>query len=128
MKGPSADVHSLGHQLAVPGQPVTESSPETSSGTMPMLRSSSVANLQTASKLILSSSLVYSYPLDLPPGVEVVRATPSAGKTGGWTNWLVIPFVDERLSLSANYAKRLGVVQSLLYVMSGLYKYLNKYI
>ncbi|KAM3828236.1 dmX-like protein 2 isoform 6-T7 [Vipera latastei] len=77
--GPSADVHSLGHQLAVPGQPVTESSPETSSGTMPMLRSSSVANLQTASKLILSSSLVYSYPLDLPPGVEVVRATPSAG-------------------------------------------------
>ncbi|XP_039214794.1 dmX-like protein 2 isoform X6 [Crotalus tigris] len=77
--GPSADVYSLGHQLTLPGQPVADSSPETSSGTMPMLRSSSVANLQTASKLILSSSLVYSYPLDLPPGVEVVRATPSAG-------------------------------------------------
>ncbi|KAL7980052.1 hypothetical protein Chor_001320 [Crotalus horridus] len=77
--GSSADVHSLGHQLTLPGQPVADSSPETSSGTMPMLRSSSVANLQTASKLILSSSLVYSYPLDLPPGVEVVRATPSAG-------------------------------------------------
>uniref|UniRef100_A0A670KF63 Dmx like 2 n=1 Tax=Podarcis muralis TaxID=64176 RepID=A0A670KF63_PODMU len=45
----------------------------------PMPRSSSVANLQTASKLILSSSLVYSCPLDIPVGVEVVRATPSAG-------------------------------------------------
>ncbi|XP_063170605.1 dmX-like protein 2 isoform X2 [Candoia aspera] len=77
--GSSADVHSLGHQLAVPGQPMADSTPETSLGTTPMLRSSSVANLQTASKLILSSSLVYSYPLDLPPGVEVVRATPSAG-------------------------------------------------
>ncbi|ETE63888.1 DmX-like protein 2, partial [Ophiophagus hannah] len=77
--GSSADVHSLGHQLTVPGQPMADSSPETSPGTMPMLRSSSVANLQTASKLILSSSLVYSCPLDLPPGVEVVRATPSAG-------------------------------------------------
>ncbi|XP_026532924.1 dmX-like protein 2 [Notechis scutatus] len=77
--GSSVDVHSLGHQLTVPGQPMADSSPETSPGTMPMLRSSSVANLQTASKLILSSSLVYSCPLDLPPGVEVVRATPSAG-------------------------------------------------
>ncbi|KAG8145031.1 hypothetical protein E2320_013422 [Naja naja] len=77
--GSSADVHSLGPQLTIPGQPMADSSPETSPGTMPMLRSSSVANLQTASKLILSSSLVYSCPLDLPPGVEVVRATPSAG-------------------------------------------------
>ncbi|XP_034288574.1 dmX-like protein 2 isoform X1 [Pantherophis guttatus] len=77
--GSSADVHSLGQQLTVPGQPMADPSPDTSAGTMPMLRSSSVANLQTASKLILSSSLVYSYPLDLPPGVEVVRATPSAG-------------------------------------------------
>lgn len=45
-----------------------------------MPHSSSIANLQTASKLILSSKLVYSQPLDLPEGVEVVRATPSAGK------------------------------------------------
>lgn len=58
-----------------------DSSPDTSPGATPMPRSSSVANLQTASKLILSSSLVYSSPLDLPVGVEVVRATPSAGKT-----------------------------------------------
>jgi hypothetical protein len=42
--------------------------------------SSSIANLQTASKLILSSRLVYSQPLDLPEAVEVIRATPSAGK------------------------------------------------
>lgn len=46
----------------------------------PMPHSSSIANLQTASKLILSSRLVYSQPLDLPEGVEVIRATPSAGK------------------------------------------------
>lgn len=45
-----------------------------------MPHSSSIANLQTASKLILSSRLVYSQPLDLPEGVEVIRATPSAGK------------------------------------------------
>uniref|UniRef100_A0A665V3P3 Dmx-like 2 n=1 Tax=Echeneis naucrates TaxID=173247 RepID=A0A665V3P3_ECHNA len=40
---------------------------------------SSTANLQSASKLILSSKLVYSKRLDLPHGVEVTRATPSAG-------------------------------------------------
>ncbi|KAK2103699.1 DmX-like protein 2 [Saguinus oedipus] len=44
-----------------------------------MPHSSSIANLQTASKLILSSRLVYSQPLDLPESVEVIRATPSAG-------------------------------------------------
>uniref|UniRef100_A0A8B9ID78 Dmx like 2 n=1 Tax=Anser brachyrhynchus TaxID=132585 RepID=A0A8B9ID78_9AVES len=48
-------------------------------GVSPIPRSSSIANLQTASKLILSSRLVYSQPLDLPVGVEVIRATPSAG-------------------------------------------------
>ncbi|XP_072421197.1 dmX-like protein 2 isoform X1 [Chiloscyllium punctatum] len=42
-------------------------------------RSASVANLQTASKLILSSELVYSQQLNVPEGVEVIRATPSAG-------------------------------------------------
>lgn len=42
-------------------------------------RSASVANLQTASKLILNSKLVYSQQLNLPDGVEVIRATPSAG-------------------------------------------------
>ncbi|XP_044294884.1 dmX-like protein 2 isoform X2 [Varanus komodoensis] len=74
-----AEAHSLGNQLSIPGQQTVDSSPDTSPSTTPMPRSSSVANLQTASKLILSSSLVYSYPLDLPVGVEVVRATPSAG-------------------------------------------------
>ncbi|XP_042327082.1 dmX-like protein 2 isoform X1 [Sceloporus undulatus] len=73
------EVPSSGHQLGVPGQQTADSSPDISPGTAPMPRSSSVANLQTASKLILSSKLVYSYPLDLPLGVEVVRATPSAG-------------------------------------------------
>ncbi|KAM4678589.1 dmX-like protein 2 isoform 1-T1 [Discoglossus pictus] len=65
--------------LAVPGQPTAESSPETSPGASPMTRSASIANLQTASKLILSSRLVYSSPLKIPSGVEVIRATPSAG-------------------------------------------------
>ncbi|XP_044135572.1 LOW QUALITY PROTEIN: dmX-like protein 2 [Bufo gargarizans] len=65
--------------LTIPGQVVVESSPETSPGTSPMTRSASIANLQTASKLILSSKLVYSQPLDIPDGVEVIRATPSAG-------------------------------------------------
>ncbi|XP_053127959.1 dmX-like protein 2 isoform X3 [Hemicordylus capensis] len=74
-----AEALSLGNQLTVLGQQTVDSSPDTSPGTAPLPRSSSVANLQTASKLILSSSLVYSYPLDLPFGVEVVRATPSAG-------------------------------------------------
>ncbi|KAM6182020.1 dmX-like protein 2 isoform 3-T3 [Erethizon dorsatum] len=65
--------------LSVPGQRSVDSSPETSPSGSPMPHSSSIANLQTASKLILSSRLVYSQPLDLPEGVEVIRATPSAG-------------------------------------------------
>uniref|UniRef100_A0A8C6RSF2 Dmx-like 2 n=1 Tax=Nannospalax galili TaxID=1026970 RepID=A0A8C6RSF2_NANGA len=65
--------------LSVPGQKNVDSSPETSPSVSPMPHSSSIANLQTASKLILSSRLVYSQPLDLPEGVEVIRATPSAG-------------------------------------------------
>uniref|UniRef100_A0A670KIQ5 Dmx like 2 n=1 Tax=Podarcis muralis TaxID=64176 RepID=A0A670KIQ5_PODMU len=75
----SAEVQPSGNQLGIPGQQTVDSSPDTSPGAAPMPRSSSVANLQTASKLILSSSLVYSCPLDIPVGVEVVRATPSAG-------------------------------------------------
>ncbi|XP_066490922.1 dmX-like protein 2 isoform X1 [Tiliqua scincoides] len=75
----SVEALSSGNQLSIPGQQTVDSSPDTSPGTTPMPRSSSVANLQTASKLILSSSLVYSCPLDLPVGVEVIRATPSAG-------------------------------------------------
>uniref|UniRef100_A0A4W6CEI0 Dmx-like 2 n=1 Tax=Lates calcarifer TaxID=8187 RepID=A0A4W6CEI0_LATCA len=55
-----------------------DSSPETSP-IRPLPRSASTANLQSASKLILSSKLVYSKRLDLPHGVEVTRATPSAG-------------------------------------------------
>uniref|UniRef100_A0A8C3F913 Dmx like 2 n=1 Tax=Chrysemys picta bellii TaxID=8478 RepID=A0A8C3F913_CHRPI len=73
------EVTSSENQLCVPEQKTVESSPDTSPGSTPMPRSSSIANLQTASKLILSSRLVYSYPLDLPNGVEVIRATPSAG-------------------------------------------------
>ncbi|XP_068131538.1 dmX-like protein 2 isoform X2 [Hyperolius riggenbachi] len=65
--------------LTIPGLPIAVSSPETSPGTSPMTRSASIANLQTASKLILSSKLVYSQPLDIPNDVEVIRATPSAG-------------------------------------------------
>ncbi|XP_063104804.1 dmX-like protein 2 isoform X3 [Cavia porcellus] len=65
--------------LSVPRQKNVDSSPETSPSVSPMPHSSSIANLQTASKLILSSRLVYSQPLDLPEGVEVIRATPSAG-------------------------------------------------
>lgn len=64
----------------MPEQKTVDSSPDVSPGISPIPRSSSIANLQTASKLILSSRLVYSQPLDLPVGVEVVRATPSAGK------------------------------------------------
>ncbi|XP_060116311.1 dmX-like protein 2 isoform X3 [Heteronotia binoei] len=75
----SMEGNSFENQLTVPGQKTVESSPDTSPGATPMPRSSSVANLQTASKLILSSCLVYSYPLDLPAGIEVIRATPSAG-------------------------------------------------
>ncbi|XP_075714124.1 dmX-like protein 2 isoform X3 [Rhinoderma darwinii] len=65
--------------LTIPGQVAAESSPETSPGAIPITRSASIANLQTASELILSSKLVYSHPLDIPDGVEVIRATPSAG-------------------------------------------------
>ncbi|XP_026955599.1 dmX-like protein 2 [Sagmatias obliquidens] len=65
--------------LSVPGQKNIDSSPETSPSVSPIPHSSSIANLQTASKLILSSRRVYSRPLDLPVGVEVIRATPSAG-------------------------------------------------
>ncbi|XP_023669731.2 dmX-like protein 2 isoform X1 [Paramormyrops kingsleyae] len=68
------------NQLMVPQQQgVMDSSPETSPGQSPLPRSSSTANLQSASKLILDSRLVYSQRLDLPTGVEVIRATPSAG-------------------------------------------------
>uniref|UniRef100_A0A672GJ05 Dmx-like 2 n=1 Tax=Salarias fasciatus TaxID=181472 RepID=A0A672GJ05_SALFA len=59
-------------------QACVDSSPETSP-VRPLPRSASTANLQSASKLILSSKLVYSKRLDLPHGVEVTRATPSAG-------------------------------------------------
>uniref|UniRef100_A0A672YKH5 Dmx-like 2 n=1 Tax=Sphaeramia orbicularis TaxID=375764 RepID=A0A672YKH5_9TELE len=66
-------------QLMVPSQTMqADSSPETSP-VRPLPRSASTANLQSASKLILSSKLVYSRRLDLPHGVEVTRATPSAG-------------------------------------------------
>uniref|UniRef100_A0A8C3VF98 Dmx like 2 n=1 Tax=Catharus ustulatus TaxID=91951 RepID=A0A8C3VF98_CATUS len=72
-------LHLKSVQLSVPEQKTVDSSPDVSPGISPLPRSSSIANLQTASKLILSSRLVYSQPLDLPVGVEVVRATPSAG-------------------------------------------------
>uniref|UniRef100_A0A3Q1G2Q7 Dmx-like 2 n=1 Tax=Acanthochromis polyacanthus TaxID=80966 RepID=A0A3Q1G2Q7_9TELE len=75
---PSPDF-SFQSQLMVPNQVVNaDSSPETSP-IRPLPRSASTANLQSASKLILSSKLVYSKRLDLPHGVEVTRATPSAG-------------------------------------------------
>uniref|UniRef100_A0A669F1I1 Dmx-like 2 n=1 Tax=Oreochromis niloticus TaxID=8128 RepID=A0A669F1I1_ORENI len=71
--------YSFQSQLMVPNQVVNaDSSPETSP-VRPLPRSTSTANLQSASKLILSSKLVYSKRLDLPHGVEVTRATPSAG-------------------------------------------------
>ncbi|XP_011486738.1 dmX-like protein 2 isoform X5 [Oryzias latipes] len=75
---PSPD-YSFQSQLMVPNQAMNaESSPETSP-VRPLPRSTSTANLQSASKLILSSKLVYSKRLDLPHGVEVTRATPSGG-------------------------------------------------
>ncbi|KAM7405881.1 hypothetical protein PAMP_000298 [Pampus punctatissimus] len=75
---PSPD-YSFQSQLMVPNQVLNaDSSPETSP-IRPLPRSASTANLQSASKLILSSKLVYSKRLDLPHGVEVTRATPSAG-------------------------------------------------
>uniref|UniRef100_A0A8C6K1M7 RAVE complex protein Rav1 C-terminal domain-containing protein n=1 Tax=Melopsittacus undulatus TaxID=13146 RepID=A0A8C6K1M7_MELUD len=67
------------NKLSVPVQKSVVSSPNIAPGVSPIPRSSSIANLQTASKLILSSRLVYSQPLDLPAGIEVIRATPSAG-------------------------------------------------
>ncbi|KAM9064953.1 dmX-like protein 2 isoform X1 [Sarcophilus harrisii] len=73
------EISSSENLLTVPGQRNIDSSPETPPSISSMPHSSSIANLQTASKLILSSSLVYSQPLDLPDGVEVIRATPSAG-------------------------------------------------
>ena len=67
-------------QLTVPQmQANADSSPETSPGQSPLPRSLSSANLQSASKLILSSRLVYTGRLELPAGVEIIRATPSAG-------------------------------------------------
>ncbi|XP_066567407.1 dmX-like protein 1 isoform X2 [Amia ocellicauda] len=39
----------------------------------------STTNLQSASRLTLSSERVYSQELKLPDGVEIIRATPSAG-------------------------------------------------
>uniref|UniRef100_A0A671XSN3 Dmx-like 2 n=1 Tax=Sparus aurata TaxID=8175 RepID=A0A671XSN3_SPAAU len=78
LKSPSPDF-SFQSQLMVPNQAMNaDSSPETSP-IRPLPRSASTANLQSASKLILSSKLVYSKRLDLPHGVEVTRATPSAG-------------------------------------------------
>uniref|UniRef100_A0A3P8UW05 Dmx-like 2 n=1 Tax=Cynoglossus semilaevis TaxID=244447 RepID=A0A3P8UW05_CYNSE len=71
--------YSLQSQLTVPSRVANaDSSPETSP-IRPLPRSVSTANLQSASKLIHSSKLVYSKRLDLPHGVEVIRATPSAG-------------------------------------------------
>lgn len=73
--------------LSVPGQKKVDSSPETSPSVSSMPHSLSIANLQTASKLILSSRLVYSQPLDLPEAVEVIRATPSAGSILETVRW-----------------------------------------
>ncbi|KAI5611383.1 dmX-like protein 2, partial [Silurus asotus] len=68
------------NQLTVPHmRPNADSSPESTPSQSPLPRSSSSANLQSASKLILSSTLVYNHRLELPLGVEVIRATPSAG-------------------------------------------------
>ncbi|KAK7926002.1 hypothetical protein WMY93_008312 [Mugilogobius chulae] len=62
--------YSFQSQLMVPNQVLNvDSSPETSP-MRPLPRSASTANLQSASKLILSSKLVYSKRLDLPHGVE----------------------------------------------------------
>uniref|UniRef100_A0A8C1RDF3 Dmx-like 2 n=1 Tax=Cyprinus carpio TaxID=7962 RepID=A0A8C1RDF3_CYPCA len=67
-------------KLTVPlSQNYGDSSPDTTPAHSQLPRSSSSANLQSASKLILSSKLVYSQRLDLPPGVELISATPSAG-------------------------------------------------
>ncbi|XP_041031326.1 dmX-like protein 2 isoform X4 [Carcharodon carcharias] len=66
------------NQISAPEEKNFRLSPNTSN-LSPLPRSASVANLQTASKLILSSELVYSQQLNVPEGVEVIRATPSAG-------------------------------------------------
>uniref|UniRef100_A0A8C1VQB6 Dmx-like 2 n=1 Tax=Cyprinus carpio TaxID=7962 RepID=A0A8C1VQB6_CYPCA len=72
--------HVFQNQLTVPlSQNYGDSSPDTTPAHSQLPRSSSSANLQSASKLILSSKLVYSQRLDLPPGVELISATPSAG-------------------------------------------------
>ncbi|XP_078386345.1 dmX-like protein 2 isoform X4 [Cetorhinus maximus] len=71
-------VSTLDNQISVPEEKSFSLSPNTSN-LSPLPRSASVANLQTASKLILSSELVYSQQLNVPEGVEVIRATPSAG-------------------------------------------------
>ncbi|XP_037647230.1 dmX-like protein 2 isoform X9 [Sebastes umbrosus] len=75
---PSSDF-SFQSQLMVPNQAMNADSSPEMSPVRPLPRSASTANLQSASKLILSSKLVYSKRLDLPHGVEVTRATPSAG-------------------------------------------------
>uniref|UniRef100_A0A672MSW7 RAVE complex protein Rav1 C-terminal domain-containing protein n=1 Tax=Sinocyclocheilus grahami TaxID=75366 RepID=A0A672MSW7_SINGR len=72
-------LHLRSVQACVGAQNYGDSSPDTTPGHSPLPRSSSSANLQSASKLILSSKLVYSQRLELPPGVELIRATPSAG-------------------------------------------------
>lgn len=73
------------NQLAVPlQQDYPDSSPDASPRQSPLPHSSSSAHLQSASKLILSSQLVYSQRLELPAGVEVIRATPSAGRPHRW--------------------------------------------
>ncbi|KAM9860947.1 dmX-like protein 2 [Aulostomus maculatus] len=71
--------YSSQNQLMVPNQGLNADSSPENSPVRPLPRSASTANLQSASKLILSSKLVYSKRLDLPHGVEVTRATPSAG-------------------------------------------------
>lgn len=76
------------NQLTVPHMLTNaDSSPESTPGQSPLPRSSSSANLQSASRLILSSTLVYSHRLELPLGVEVIRATPSAGSLNEMLLW-----------------------------------------
>uniref|UniRef100_A0A671R3E2 DmX-like protein 2 n=1 Tax=Sinocyclocheilus anshuiensis TaxID=1608454 RepID=A0A671R3E2_9TELE len=80
LRSVQACVGAYDNQLTVPlSQNYGDSSPDTTPDHSPLPRSSSSANLQSASKLILSSKLVYSQRLDLPRGVELIRATPSAG-------------------------------------------------
>uniref|UniRef100_A0A8C1VS13 Dmx-like 2 n=1 Tax=Cyprinus carpio TaxID=7962 RepID=A0A8C1VS13_CYPCA len=80
LRSVQACVGAYDNQLTVPlSQNYGDSSPDTTPAHSQLPRSSSSANLQSASKLILSSKLVYSQRLDLPPGVELISATPSAG-------------------------------------------------